>query len=326
MNLEKNFNPGAYPDRPDSRDYKYKYTVFGTPIIDWEKGFDIEKNLGITLVVENQNGSSSCVGQAWAKYAEVLNYVETGELVNHSSKSIYEQIYLPGGGAYIRDGGKAIVDGGISLEKTLPSYEGMNNDTPPSEEYMTNQTIDDEIRKEMLVYQAKEYRSINTLNADLIAYSIKSNYGAVSGALGDNIGWKDWIVKPPTSSNPWGHAIYFIAFGQDERGKWFDFINSWGNSWGSNGRGRMYFDEYAMPINTFGIWTLIDKPNLEEDMLIVTTNDKPAIYLIRMNKRIMIVDMPTLEALKEKFKIISDEEMSTYEDGGTLIWTDRIIN
>jgi len=261
MKLNKNFNPGAYPDRPDDRDFKYEEIVFGAPQIDWEKGYNVEKELGITLKVENQNGSSSCVGQAFSKYTEVLNYVETGRLVNHSPKSIYEQIYLPQGGAYLKDGAKIPVNSGVALEEWISSYP---NGKPPTEEYMRQAMITPEIRQKMLIYQAKEYRSIGSANADLIAHAIMNNYGAVTGAKGDNEGWKDWIVKPPKSSNPWGHAFYLIGFGKDNTGKYFDFINSWGEKWGKNGRGRIYFEQYDIPNNAFGIWTLVDKPNYKE--------------------------------------------------------------
>ena len=259
MTLPKNFNPGAFPDRPDGRDRKIE-AICAAPQIDWERGYDVEKVLGIDLQIEDQNGSSSCVGQAYAKYSEVLNYVETGKWVNHSPKSIYEQIYLPGGGAYLRDGAKIPVKEGVALEEWLPSYE---SGKPPSEAYMRKALITDDIRRKMTLYQAKEYRSIGVANTDLVAWTIQNNHGAVSGASGTNNGWGDWIVKPPKpGESVWGHAIYYKGFGQDAGRKYVDFINSWGTSWGKNGRGRMYLDEYNMPENTFSIWTLIDKPNV----------------------------------------------------------------
>ena len=70
--LPKKFNPGAYLDRPDDRDRKYKDIVFGAPEIDWVKGYNVEKDLGYEFLIESQGASSSCVGQAWSKYLEVL--------------------------------------------------------------------------------------------------------------------------------------------------------------------------------------------------------------------------------------------------------------
>jgi len=278
MEFNKYFNPGAYPDRLDERDREYGEIVFGTPEIDWKKGYDVERALGIKLKVEHQDGSSSCVGQAWAKYTEVIDFVETGEILDHSAKSIYEQIYLPDGGAYIREGAKAIVKGGVALEDWVSSYE---DGLPPSEQYMRISSITPETREKMKVYQAKEYRSIGPANPDLIAHAIMNNYGAVSGARGDGKGWSgknkdNFIVNPPVSSDPWGHAYYFLAFGKDERGRWFEFLNSWGEKWGNSGRGRMYYDDYDMASNTFGVWTLVDLPNImQSNVKIIKDKNSP---------------------------------------------------
>lgn len=256
----KDFNPGAVPDRPDARDYKYSDIVFGAPEIDWEKGYDVEKELGIELKCEHQNGSSSCVAQAYTKLGEVLNFVETKKMIDLSAKSIYEQIFLPTGGASLRDGAKAIVDGGVALEEAISSYE---NGNPPSEVYMRKQTITAEIRKAMLVFKAKEYRTLGFATADYVAHAILNNFGCVTGAIGSSAGWTQFVVRPPQPEEPtWGHAIYLLAFGIDKIGKWFEFLNSWGKGWGKEGRGRVYFDQYDIPNNFFGGWALVDQPNV----------------------------------------------------------------
>jgi len=273
----KNFNPGAKEDRVDVRDFNFKDIVAGAPEIDWEIGYDIEENLGISFKIENQNGSSSCVGQAWSKYTEVLNYVEEDKLVNHSAKSIYEQIALPGGGAYLRDGAKAVVDGGIALEKDVPSY--LIDNEPPTEEFMRNNTLTDAIRDKMKIYKAKEYRSVSRGDFDLMALAIINDFGMVGGLYGDNPGWANYFIKPPVSQNKWGHAVFFKAFGQDENGKYFDFINSWGEQWGREGVGRLYVDIYGIE-NMFSFWTITDQANIKENIMIETIKlkDKPEIY------------------------------------------------
>jgi len=266
----------------------------------------------------------NCVGQAYSKYAEVLNIVEEKRFVDLSAKSVYERIYLPNGGAYLREGAKAIV-GGINEEVDVLSYE---NGNPPSEAYMRSQTLTNELRLKAEKYASKEYRSIGSANTDLIALAIKDNWGAVTGLSGDNKGWTDWVIKNPIHAD-WGHCIFLKGFGKDERGRYIDFINSWGSGWGKNGQGRIYVDEYDMANNAFGIWTLVDKPNLsniEEPMKLVKTANDPDVYLIRGNKRIMIVDGPTLDSLVDPFIVITDEEMVQYVDGGTLVFVERIIN
>jgi len=296
MKFTEDFNPGGYPDRPDNRDYSYNELVMGdsgeVPEIDWEKGFDVEKELEILLLREMQGSSLSCVGQAWGKYTEVLDFIETEKPIDHSAKSIYEQIFLPQGGAYLRDGAKTIVKGGIATEKDVPSYpyvqldDGRIHKNPPLEDFMRQQTITDEIREKMKIYQAKEYRKVQPTSPEILAHAIMNNWGAVSGARGDNAGWaKKIIVEPPSTDKTWGHAYYDLAFGIDEKGKWFDLLNSWGDRWGNNGRGRMYWDEYDMAKNTFSIWTLVDKPNVvlngESDKIrTYKERGKPEIYAL----------------------------------------------
>jgi hypothetical protein len=76
------------------------------------------------------------------------------------------------------------------------------------------------------------------------------------------------------------------------------------------------------------LWVLkviVDLKVNNKKMVIVKTKDKPHIYLVAGNKKLMIIDMPTLNALAENHTVITQEEMDRYEDGGTLIWTDRTI-
>src|SRR3990167_7140198 len=128
---------GAYPDRFDSRDYPYDEESLGAAVeipIPWEEEFHVEQKLNHVFKVENQGASQSCVGQSWQKYAEILNFIETGIETDLSAKFIYSQIYLlPDGGAYIRDGMKVVVDQGVTTEELLPSYK---NGEPPDEAYM----------------------------------------------------------------------------------------------------------------------------------------------------------------------------------------------
>lgn len=65
--------------------------------------------------------------------------------------------------------------------------------------------------------------------------------------------------------------------------------------------------------------------NNEDDMLFVKTSFSPNIYLIRNEKRIMIIDMPTLKAYQSDVKEISEDEMESYPKNGTLVWVEREI-
>lgn len=228
-----------------------------------------------------------------------------------------------------------------ALEEKIASYEyeivkGSQGQilakNPPTEEYMQSQTITSKIREEMKAYRAKEYRSVGSAQADLLAHAILNNWGGVGGARGDNEGWRQYPVLPPQKpGGDWGHAFYWTGFGLDTQGKFFKFLNSWGNGWGKIGRGKMYFDQYDMPTNTFGIWTLVDLPNQIinlANMKAIKTADGPQIYLLEHEgkHKLMVIDMPTLEALHVPFEIVSQEELDKIPTKGTIVWTERIIN
>jgi hypothetical protein len=64
-------NPGALRDIPDDRDFRWEPLGAALPPFDWNQGYDIEKQLGYKLPVDDQNGSTSCGGQAFGKYDAV---------------------------------------------------------------------------------------------------------------------------------------------------------------------------------------------------------------------------------------------------------------
>ena len=177
-----NFGTGCLVDPRDDRDLIADEILTGMVEIDWEKGYDVEKDLKITIPLKNQGKSGSCVGQGWSYYVGVLNSFEVGKYDEISAKAIYSLIQLgfSGGGAYIRDGAKLIIDWGSLFEKILSSYD---NGKPPTEEFMRDKSWKTpEMDKLAKVLQSKEYRLITAeTNMDLFAKSIRDNYGVVSG-------------------------------------------------------------------------------------------------------------------------------------------------
>lgn len=63
----------------------------------------------------------------------------------------------------------------------------------------------------------------------------------------------------------------------------------------------------------------------EYTMTFKKEKDSPHIYLIVGNKKIMIVDMPTLNAIRET-DVEEVDSLAQYFEDGTLVWCDRIIN
>lgn len=259
---------GAVEDTPDDRDYFYELPLGASPITEseWNRGFDIEKELGFVMPKKNQFASLSCVGQAVSQYVAVKNTVETGVYDEVSAKAIYSQIFLPQGGAYFREGMSLIKDWGSLFEERLKSYRenGTTDETFMRDKSWKNAELD----KVAKFLQAYDYKSITGYTIDIFAQAIRDNHGVLAGVTGTNNG--TWYSETPLSPNPntpqydlWGHALYFGKFGKDSRGKWIASPNSWGlNTWQ-----KFYEDEWFLKKNSLGgswmfsPWTLQDKPN-----------------------------------------------------------------
>ena len=267
--LEK-LGKGCIPDIPDDRDIIYEEACGAGEPVNWNKSFDIEYKTPHLLKVESQNGSSSCVSQAFAYYAEILEMLENNRYTDLSARDIYSRIYLPNGGAYLRDGAKTLVNHGICEEKLAPSYECFETKdingsrlicSPPSEKFM--RIIPENGKDNAGIYASKSYARIQGNNdIDKMAEIIRDNHGCVSGVRGSNQGWTTSHPRPPKNGEKeWSHALFFTSYKQVAGKKYIGFINSWGKNWGNAGRGWLgeeYFGKHWL----FSAWTLVDKKNI----------------------------------------------------------------
>jgi len=283
----KQFGTGAFPDPEDENDYEYEPVLGGvSKPVDWEKGYDIEKELDIIIPIKDQNGSSSCVGMGWSYYVGILDAVENGHYSETSAKAIYSQIFLKNGGAYLRDAAKLIVNWGSLREDFIPSYYVTGE--APNEAFMRELNWkNDKVDKIAEILKAKEYRKIRKANysMDTFAQAIRDNYGVVGGVSGSQDGkWSSMEPKPPVNGIDWGHCIYFGKFGIDEKGKYISTPNSWGN----RDSGSLYPDgwqklreDYFKKEYMFNPWTLTDKPNsdLSKKLKVIIMNNEKKIII-----------------------------------------------
>ena len=299
-------NPGARPDPVDFRDFDYERlqeVILGAPPVDWDKGYIVPEVEGIK--VEDQNGSLSCVGQGWSKYAEVLEKVENKNFTDLSAKYIYSQIFIPPtGGSYVRDGAKLVVNQGVGLEAQLPSYPATEADMRRVED------ITDPIREAAKTYKAKSYASIwHKNNIDTFAQAIQQNLGVITGVYGHNSGWGMAYVKPPTEGGAWGHAFYCVGFVMVEGKKYIKFLNSWGTNWGESGYGYLG-EDYFTTSNVFSAWTLVDLPNPINDMdilrLVKVVGGKDIYTIGRDGAKHLILNRHTFEKGRDVFGIWGD--------------------
>lgn len=234
---------GAVKDIPDPRDIKFR-KVCGTPPVDmpsWDIGYDVEEKYG-RMKVENQMQSSSCVSQGWQYYVQMLNWIEENKFVDLSARFIYSQIFLPDGGAYIREGAKIVANRGVPEEQFCPSY---NSDGITDEDWMRDKSWEsDKIYENALIRKAKSYASIvhNEPNLfELARQAIFQSHGLVSGFK--------------------SHCIWFKGFGIKNLKKFLRYKNSYGETWGpdKNGDGYLFEDQTNQ---LYSLWTLLDQSNI----------------------------------------------------------------
>lgn len=96
----------------------------------------------------------------------------------------------------------------------------------------------------------------------------------------------------------------------------------YGSNWGYKDNG---FKGY---INYFKLIDQVDiKIDNTKNMILVKTESSPHVYLISGDgkKKIMLIDYSTLLALSPSHTVITKEELDKYEDGGSIVWVDRIV-
>lgn len=250
------FGKGAHVDKIDNRDYQWAEIGFGLAPYDWSKNYDIEQILGVKLPVKDQNGSSSCGGQAWATYASVLEASDDKTFEERSAKYIYAQTAAPGGGTFGRDNCDLFVKQGVSQEKLCVSYE---NGNPPSEAFITrSQDITFEARIDAGKDRAFSYANVAN-DIDTVAQALAANKGLILGVWGENNGtWTSANPKPPVNK-VWAHWVYAGKIRMLNGVKQIGLLNSWGIGVGENGWQWLSADYF--PVGIFQVWTQVFNSN-----------------------------------------------------------------
>lgn len=233
---------GIRRDIPDPRDIVWGVHVgmTSTPF-DWNKGYDVEKEasdkLGknFKITVKDQDGSSSCGGQAWSYYGQVLNIFHDNNDAERSAKFIYAQTFQGVGGSGGNENCNIAIKQGFGLENDTPSYE---NGQPAGEGfYQRPQDITNTARDNAKLDKAFAYANIMSREADTIAQAVRDNYGCIFGITGSNNGtWRSDFPKPPISfNNSWNHWLYIGKAKLIDGVKHFGTLNSWGTIVGQDG-------------------------------------------------------------------------------------------
>lgn len=264
---------GAIPSIKDSRDYIYDNVGKSSTPFDWNIGFDIEEKLGTKIKVKSQGTSSSCGGQAFSYYTQILELINSKTFEERSAKFLYSQVALPGGGSRGRDICKIIYDQGSAREAFCPSY--YTDDTPLSETDMIDtSTINDVIRQDAKSAQSITYKNIVNITIDNIASALRDNNGVVIGVSGENTGtWLTTFPSPPKTAE-WGHWLFVGKAKLINGKKYIGVLNSWGDKIGGGGWqwiNEDYFNTIASNyIAIWEAWTLVLKEVDEKRNLLLT--------------------------------------------------------
>jgi len=228
--MSNSFGKGAIESKYDIRDYWYTPADRGA--FDWGEGYDVEKDLNIKLQVKNQGNSSSCGGQAWAYYGEVLEKVATKNYEPRSARWIYSHTRVPAGGSSGRNNCAHVIKKGWANESDVTSYE---NGKPPSEKlFIGIPTLTQEAKENIEVSKALSYLGV-TANIEVVAQAIAENYGCVLVVNGaDNGTWRSIYPKPPKVKE-WGHFVFATGVVIRNGKKYIKIINSWGDKVGEDG-------------------------------------------------------------------------------------------
>jgi hypothetical protein len=230
---ETGHGTGALLDTPDERDFQWSELGKALPPFDWNKGFDIEDT--VKLYVDDQNGSSSCGGQATSKYAAVLEAIATQSFERRSAAYIYNQtaIIVNGEpqGSRMRDNADLVVKQGVALESLCPSYD---HGKPPTDSYILGLTISKEASDSAKYAKGKSYAYVVS-NIDSYAQAIAANNGLITLFGAENNGtWLSEFPKPPVHRE-WGHFVYCGKAKLINGKKYIGFLNSWGENCGNKG-------------------------------------------------------------------------------------------
>jgi hypothetical protein len=252
---------GAIRAPKDSVSSKFRnHPIFGTTVVDWNVPF-----FNPEPISNDQNGSGSCVGQAWSYYHEQL---KPGK--RFSRRDLYSQIALPGSGAYIVAGRDRIVTFGQATRDELA------DPTPETEDAMTDKTGVSQAAEA----SDKELLGLSvSLDINQWAAAIRAALGVVGGLEGR---WNEWSnlanpnPPPPGHTDIWGHCLYFFGYHMHDGQKCVVAKSSWGNAGNTTVHHikQNYFDSGYM----FNAYTLVARNTLMNQTKIVLGKDGKTVY------------------------------------------------
>ena len=224
----------------DLQAYQSAYILRADPTISVPSSIDI----GVDFPPpRSQGGQGSCVG--WAVAYALKSYHERIErgwpLIDEknlmSPAYVYNQIKLPGGGAYFTDALNLLIDQGVSSWSQMP-YNPYDDRTQPSAA----------ARAEAANYRIADWGTVQRTTHAVFVQEIKRHLAAADPVLIGVPVYPDFVTL--SESNPvyddadgaarGYHAIVIVGY--DDARSAFKVINSWGTDWGIGGYGWIDYE------------------------------------------------------------------------------------
>lgn len=306
------FGKGAVVTPPEIQDKLFKLAAGPAPIIDWSVPYRVPA----PLIQKNQNGSSSCTGQATNYYVEALNHIDNIKDERYSARHNYSQANLGyGQGAYIW---KAM---------SIPLKGAASFDSVPEKDASEMIMIDSSDNKDAKIeVKTDKYAVIprNGQGIDYMAQIIKDYHGFVTGFNGHNMMFDTDGMVISWSQVDWGHAVYVCGYEMHKGKKCLVFKNSWGQQWGSDGYG--YFpEEFVTSGLMFDAYVYALTEDLDPTSMnnrFVTVEGQKDVWLVKDGKRSLVYNALAFTLISGewgKIEKITQEQLNALPDTGKVL-------
>lgn len=266
QNIE-DLGKGLIGEHPKDQDPK-RYQLLGMGEIAGAVTNVFDESFGLkTPPDENQGSSLSCTWQAFSYYF----WQWTG--IQLSRQDGYSRTHLPGGGGYLIDPFKMLMEG----EGGCYSREQHADPSKQTEQNMIlTVNLPGQVRKTFKI--RFWYAQYNDINA--VALAAKMWKGCVIGVNGNNTDWRDKTHPKVPSTIAWSHALYVMDAGYDRNQPAVICKSSWCSS--SHNK-HFIIKDYFTSGNVFSpiVMEVKDITNTMEETLIV--NFKGTYGLLRIS-------------------------------------------